>query len=141
MTKIRVGCYIDGFNVYHALDQANQASRGKLNYLKWVNLRALMSEFTDPNVHDIVFVKLFTAYPTWNADRTARHMEFVKAQKFAGIEDIIGQFKSKDVWCKLCKNTFKGREEKESDVNIASSPGRHGRSHRPHFYFDGRQDL
>lgn len=120
MPKIRVSCYIDGFNIYHAIDDANRAARGTLNHLKWNNLWALMEEFTDPAAHEIVAVKLFTAYPTWKPDREARHREFVKAVEHFGVESIIGQFKPKDVHCKLCKNTFKGREEKESDVNIAT---------------------
>ena len=32
---------------------------------------------------------------------------------------ILGQFKEKDIYCKNCKSTFVGHEEKESDVNIA----------------------
>lgn len=116
---IKVGCYIDGFNIYHAIDEASRAARGALNHLKWVDLRALMGEFTDPKTHEIVCVKLFTAYPTWHADREARHRQFVAAQEHSGVEVIFGQFKHKDGYCKVCRNTFPMREEKESDVNIA----------------------
>lgn len=62
----RVFCYIDGFNVYHAIDDANRAVRGARSHLKWLNLNSLMTEFTDPSVHEISAVKFFTAYPTWN---------------------------------------------------------------------------
>jgi uncharacterized LabA/DUF88 family protein len=31
----------------------------------------------------------------------------------------MGQFKEKDIYCKNCKSTFRGHEEKESDVNLA----------------------
>jgi uncharacterized LabA/DUF88 family protein len=120
MSKIRVSCYIDGFNVYHAIDEASRAARGALNHLKWVDLRALMTQFTDPSVHDVDSVKLFTAYPTWHQARHARHLEFVKAQTFFGVETVIGQFKLKWPKCKVCQSTYKAREEKESDVNLAS---------------------
>ncbi len=116
---IKVACYIDGFNIYHAIDEANRASRGALNHLKWVNLRELMAQFTDPKAHEIVSVKLFTAFPTWNREREMRHREFVKAQAHFGVEAIFGQFKNKDGYCKICKSTYLVREEKESDVNIA----------------------
>lgn len=76
---IRVACYIDGFNIYHAIDDANRAADGALNHLKWVNLRELMERFIDPAIHEIVSVRFFTAFPTWNAERVARHREYVKA--------------------------------------------------------------
>lgn len=117
---IRVACYIDGFNVYHAIDDASRAARGALNHLKWVNLHGVMKAFTDPSAHQIVSVKFFTAYPTWKPDREARHREYVKAQTHFGVETILGQFKQKDAFCKVCKSNYKVREEKESDVNIAT---------------------
>jgi len=116
---IKVACYIDGFNIYHAIDDANRAQRGALNHLKWVNLSLLMKEFTDPNHHEVVAVKYFTAYPSWKPDREVRHREYVKALKHYGVQEILGQFKSKDAYCKLCKGTYRAMEEKESDVNIA----------------------
>jgi uncharacterized LabA/DUF88 family protein len=116
---IKVCCYIDGFNIYHAIDEASRASRGALNYLKWVNLHAVMVRFTDPSMHQIVAVKLFTAYPTWNPDRESRHRQFVKAGNHFGVQEILGRFKLKDAYCKICKGTYRARAEKESDVNIA----------------------
>jgi uncharacterized LabA/DUF88 family protein len=120
MSKIRVACYIDGFNMYHAIDDANKAARGKLNHLKWVNLKLLMLEFTDINVHEINSVKFFTAYPTWKKDSLERHHQYVAAQKYYGSDVILGRFKKKEAYCKICGSTYKAREEKESDVNIAT---------------------
>ena len=39
MKKIRVNAYVDGFNLYHAIDELGH------NHLKWVNLRALCEQF------------------------------------------------------------------------------------------------
>ena len=50
---IRVSCYIDGFNLYHAIDDMSRASRGELNHLKWLDLNKLMSVYTDPHVHSV----------------------------------------------------------------------------------------
>jgi hypothetical protein len=33
-SMIRVACYIDGFNIYHAVDDMSRATRGADNYLK-----------------------------------------------------------------------------------------------------------
>lgn len=116
---IRVACYIDGFNLYHALDDMSRATRRADNHLKWVNLRPLMEVFTDKSVHTIVAIKYFSAYATWKPGPHARHLQYVAALEHHGIEVILGRFKEKDVYCQNCKNTFKGHEEKESDVNLA----------------------
>jgi uncharacterized LabA/DUF88 family protein len=116
---IRVSCYIDGFNFYHAIDDMSRASRGALNYLKWVNLHALMHVFTDPSVHKIESIKYFSAYATWKPKQHERHQIYTKALSSTGIEIIMGQFKEKEIYCPTCKLTHKGHEEKESDVNMA----------------------
>ena len=115
----RVSCYIDGFNVYHAIDDANRAVRGAQSHLKWLNLFSLMSEFTDPSVHVVGAVKFFTAYPSWNQEKTARHKNYTAALEHAGVTIIEGQFKPKTCYCKNCRTKYTAREEKESDVNIA----------------------
>ena len=118
--SIRVCCYIDGFNVYHAIDDMNRAQRGALRHLKWLNLRALMNCFIDPNVHEIRDVNYFSAYMTWDANREARHRAYVQALLHFDVKSVMGQFKRKDCYCKNCKSTYSAREEKESDVNIAT---------------------
>lgn len=79
-----------------------------------------MEEFTDKNTQNITSVKFFTAYPQWRKDSLWRHKNFVSAQSHFGVTTILGKFKKKDVHCKLCEKKFKAREEKESDVNIAT---------------------
>lgn len=115
----RIHCYVDGFNVYHAIDEANRAVRGARSHLKWLDLFALMKEFTDPNVHEVESVKFFTAYPTWNVPKLQRHKNYTAALEHAGATIIEGQFKPKTCYCKNCRTNYKAREEKESDVNIA----------------------
>jgi uncharacterized LabA/DUF88 family protein len=116
---IRVFCYIDGFNLYHAIDDISRASRGALSHLKWLNLSKLMTVFTDPKVHKIEEIKYFSAYATWKPKPHERHQIYVKALQSTGINVVLGQFKEKDIYCPECGLTHKGHEEKESDVNIA----------------------
>jgi len=120
MTRVRVACYVDGFNVYHAIDDMSRAQRGALNHLKWVDLWALMERFIDPNVHQISSITYFSAYMSWHSDREARHRQYVRALEHRGIKPVMGRFKEKDAYCKNCKTTYMAREEKESDVNIAT---------------------
>ena len=117
---IRVACYIDGFNLYHAIDDISRASGGTDNYLKWLDLHRLMSVFTDPKHHKIISIKYFSAYAHWLPDQMARHKLYVVAIKSRGVEPIMGRFKDKEIYCKRCRQTFWGHEEKESDVNIAT---------------------
>lgn len=117
---LRVSCYIDGFNLYHALDDLNRAKGGALQHYKWVCLKSLMTIFTDPAHHTISAVKYFSAYQTWRPEKAARHAEYVAALQETGVEVFMGAFKEKDKYCALCNGTFKGHEEKESDVNLAT---------------------
>ena len=117
---IRVCCYVDGFNVYHAIDDVSRARRGAINHLKWLDLMALMRCFIDPHAHQIIAVNYFSAYMTWHPHREQRHREYIKALKFTGVKSVMGRFKDKDAYCKNCKTTYVAREEKESDVNIAT---------------------
>lgn len=119
-SKIRVTCYIDGFNLYHAIDGLCRIHRGTKDHLKWVDLWKLTAQFTDPAVHEIKAINYFSAYMTWSPDREARHREYVKALMHYGVKPVLGRFKEKDAFCKSCKSNYKAREEKESDVNIAT---------------------
>ena len=49
-----------------------------------------------------------------------RHREYIKALIHVGVKPVLGRFKEKDAFCKSCKSNYKAREEKESDVNIAT---------------------
>ena len=49
--------YIDGFNLYHALDDLREPA------LKWVNLWSLSEKLLRPD-DSLVAVKYFTAYAT-----------------------------------------------------------------------------
>jgi hypothetical protein len=69
--------------------------------------------------HESVSVKYFSAYATWMPGPYARHQLYVAALKNSGVNVVLRQFKEKDIYCKNCRNMFKGREEKESDVNVA----------------------
>jgi hypothetical protein len=78
-----------------------------------------MDVFIDQKVHQIVSVKYFSAYATWMPGPYARHQLYVRALQNSGVHVVLGQFKEKDIHCKNCRTVFKGREEKESDVNLA----------------------
>ncbi|MFC1739676.1 NYN domain-containing protein [Planctomycetota bacterium] len=108
----RCSFYIDGFNVYYSIN-THQFKR-----YKWLNYYAIAKDFTRRD-DTIARVAYFTTYVTWKPGSVARHKEYVKALRFAGVEIILGRFLKKSVTCHNCHRPFKTREEKQTDVNIA----------------------
>ena len=112
--KIRVSAFIDGFNLYHAIDDLGRDD------LKWVNLRKLVEIFTNSE-HVIVNVFYFTAIAEWLNEPAKRHKAYIEALKLYGVTPILGSFKAKNRRCNSCPNTWVAHEEKKTDVNIAVS--------------------
>jgi uncharacterized LabA/DUF88 family protein len=109
---MRANFYIDGFNVYHAVNDLRQ------DWLKWSCYYQMASGLLLPG-HEIRSVKLFTAYATWRPQSFFRHKQYVAAAEASGVEVILGSFKAKNSRCKACGDPFVKHEEKETDVNIA----------------------
>jgi NYN domain len=108
----RVIAYIDGFNLYHAIDDLGDSS------LKWVNLWSLSASLLRTN-EQLTAVKYCSAYATWMAGPFSRHRQYVRALECAGVLPIMGRFKDKPRQCHACKARWISHEEKETDVNIA----------------------
>jgi len=105
--------YIDGFNVYYALQEKTQYRK-----YKWLNYRKLAE--TVVQAHDeITGIFYFTAFVEWKPQSVARHEEYIRALRSVGVETIRGRFMRKDIECHLCHRIFRTHEEKQSDVNIA----------------------
>lgn len=108
----RVTAFIDGFNLYHAIDDL------RANHLKWLDLRRLCEKFAPRPQFTLGEVFYFSAYATWLPDKYNRHREFVKALQAVGVTPVMGNFKEKSRSCNACGSNWKSHEEKETDVNI-----------------------
>jgi len=66
----RVSFFIDGFNLYHALDNDN------FQYLKWLNLRKLSELYLGKQdcLSDIFY---FSALAIWNPEKIQRHKLYI----------------------------------------------------------------
>lgn len=115
--KRRALVLVDGFNLYHAINNLN--ARGRYNHLKWIDLRALAQQFLPKSDYDIVGIKYFSAFAVHRPEACRRHREFVAALECTGVDAIMGNFKQKDRLCFNCGSKWKAHEEKETDVNIA----------------------
>jgi len=108
----RVACYIDGFNLYHAIDQLRKP------HLKWVDLWSLAFSLCRPG-EELVKVAYFSAYATWLPASYARHRQYVAALRAKNVECHIARFNEKMSSCKSCGATWKTHEEKETDVHFS----------------------
>ena len=108
----RVITYIDGFNLYHAIDDL------KKSHLKRVDLVSLAESLLRDG-EALAAVKYFSAYATWMPTRYARHRDYVAALKHVGATPFMAQFKGKPRRCFDCGARWTGHEEKETDVQIA----------------------
>ena len=104
--------YIDGFNVYHSL---NTRRFGKY---KWLDYRKV-ADWVVRTGDTITGVLYFTTFVEWKPGAVARHKEYIKALRSAGVETVFGRFMKKRVRCHLCGKHYNTREEKQTDVNIA----------------------
>lgn len=108
----RVAFFIDGFNLYHAMDN-NPAHRK----YKWLNLRKL-SECFIGSEDSIVDISYFTAYTVWNPAKIQRHNIYIRALRSVNVKIILGAFRPKDRICRICNKQYRTFVEKRTDVNI-----------------------
>lgn len=116
MSKARVAVYVDGFNLYHGLDNLSR------HHLKWLNLKSLAEKFIDPQKEVIEKIYYFSAVATFMGDEIAqRHRAYIEALESTGVEFIAGNFKDKFLTYKnhQIQLQWKKHEEKETDVNIS----------------------
>jgi uncharacterized LabA/DUF88 family protein len=124
--KLRVYAIIDGFNMYHALDRfdhgKDEAEQGKYKQYKWLCFRTLLERHIDTDKEELTTVHYFTALPGWNQAKLLRHQGYLNALRSRGVIYTLGEFKVGKTVCKgTCKETYEKNEEKQTDVNIATT--------------------
>jgi len=112
MKSRRTIVYIDGYNLYHSIDDLKDDS------LKWLDLRKLAESMLrdDEHLHQVIY---FTAFATHYPGAYKRHRAYVAALKEERVKVVLGQFKKKFPKCNVCQARYQTHEEKETDVNIA----------------------
>lgn len=114
----RVQCFIDGYNLFHAIEEAGNKS------LHWVDLKSLCRRYLPKNTI-IENVFWFSAKPSHlSKNINDNYDNYVAALLECGVDVIGGRFKRKNAKCEVdqgCRGAFFKHEEKESDVNLAIS--------------------
>jgi NYN domain len=125
--KLRAGFYVDGFNLYHAIDSLRSEAENRLPHLKWLDLRKLCALFIDKKTEVIERILWCSAYPTktvqTDADKQAlqRHRAYVKALEATRVEVLMGHFNYPTIDCPLkgCDKQYVKPNEKCTDINLA----------------------
>jgi uncharacterized LabA/DUF88 family protein len=128
--KLRIECFVDGYNLYHAICRFGVSQKRQMNYLKWVDLWKLMECFVNPKIHSLNNVFYFSSYASFYPKSFKRHKCYVKALEFVGVTFIEGKFQGSNRSCKTCGSWYQTHEEKQTDINLAL-----------HLFYRGISDL
>jgi len=118
----RVSFFIDGFNVYHKINEYQEKTG---IYYKWLDYKSFLNSFlqSDQLLQDIYF---FTAVSKSRGQLSIdRHNKYITALQNTGVKVIIGKFITTPITCKVKNCNYSGSkefmkdEEKKSDVNLA----------------------
>lgn len=113
---MRVRAYIDGFNLYHGLK--HRSGRRQL----WLDLEALIGSLLRPG-QSLEHVTYFTARVRDDPPAEQRQSDYLDAlAAYCGSLTVVsGRFQRKDRRCRTCGAAWSTYEEKETDVNIATT--------------------
>ena len=137
----RAALYVDGYNLYHGLDDFIATSpHPRPHYLKWVSLWALGEEITridnkiSKSSGTLSSVDYFSAWarhldrPRASGEPTAfgKQQIYVRALEATKVNLHMAAFTSKKMTCRgqrpnnqICGHTWYRHEEKQSDVGVA----------------------
>lgn len=111
---VQVNVYIDGFNLYHAIDQLGDAR------LKWLDHMKLARTLLRAGEH-VGRVYFFTAVVTWDRGKQQRHTTYLRALRAVGVDVVESNFRKQPKFCFDSGRHCKFREEKKTDVAIATT--------------------
>jgi hypothetical protein len=107
----RLAVYIDGFNLYHAINDLGD------DRLKWLNLFSLSKSLVRAG-EELAKAHYFTALVDWNIHKRMRHQDYINALKAKGVIVTEGNFKLGDKHCSQNNRFCPFHEEKQTDVSI-----------------------
>ncbi len=117
---------VDGFNIYHSVEEAARqlglGSRGT----KWLDLRKLCASYLHvigggAQIEKVYYFSALAKHlEATKPDVTLRHLSYVRALESTGVVVQLSRFKAKEVRCPKCGSRNVRHEEKETDVALAA---------------------
>lgn len=111
--RIRGGVYVDGFNLYHSINDLGQ------NYLKWLNLRKLSERVAKGHAHEITRIVFCTAFFPGDFKKRKRHEAYNEALRTVGVDIVLGHTTKEPSDCRACGHQWDQPREKETDINVS----------------------
>ncbi len=112
-SPLRVGLYVDGFNLYHALEALGE------KHLRWLDLMAL-AQLISPSLSSVVTRVVYcSAFYPGDSNRKWRHQMYLNALRARGVACELGHFVTEPIDCGNCGVSDAKFTEKEGDLNVA----------------------
>ncbi|KQW22494.1 hypothetical protein ASC80_03670 [Afipia sp. Root123D2] len=107
--------YIDGFNLYHSIDDL------KIPHLKWLDLVKLGNLIIPKATEKLVRTVYCTAYHPGDSQKRWRHDQYLNALRVVGATPVFGHYIHEPKKCNSCGDKWQQPNEKETDINLALS--------------------
>lgn len=112
---IRAAFYVDGFNLYHAINDLQQP------FLKWVDLKKLCGILIPSKTETITKIVYCTAFYPKDPKKRWRHEQYLAALDVREVVTVKGHYVPEQRECNSCKATWKHFTEKQTDINVAAN--------------------
>lgn len=115
----RAAFYIDGFNLYHALNEYRVDKYPSTSFLKWLDLKALSGALAVKGREGVVKVVWCSAEYPYDNTKIKLHRAYRDALLAVGVDVQLGHFVQEPFDCRAtCGEQFKKPTEKAGDVNV-----------------------
>lgn len=123
---IRTSFLIDGFNLYHSVKTATHDLGLNGSGTRWLDIHSMCQSYlhlidTTARLSEIYYFSALAKHLEMKKpDVTVRHRTYIRCLEHTGVIVELHRFKKSLTFCQKCKQTFNRREEKETDVAMAT---------------------
>lgn len=122
----RTSFLIDVFNLYHSVKTASRDIGLSGKGTRWLDIRSLCSSYlhligNNAQISEIYYFSALAKHLEMRKpDVTNRHRTYIKCLEDSGVTIELHRFKKSRIQCQKCNQPFNRREEKETDVALAT---------------------
>ena len=122
----RTSFLIDGFNLYHSVKTASHDLGLNGRNTRWLDIHSLCASFlhlvgNNAQISEIYYFSALAKHLEMRKpDVTLRHKTYLKCLEDSGVIIELHRFKKSSIVCQKCNQRFNRREEKETDVALAT---------------------
>ena len=123
---IRTSFLIDGFNLYHSVKTASHDLGLSGGGTRWLDIRSMCQTYLHliditARISEIYYFSALAKHLEMRkSDVTIRHRTYIRWLDDSGVIVELHRFKKNRTLCHKCNQMFNRREEKETDVAMAT---------------------